>query len=174
MLQKIFAAQKKINTNLFDAAQKNNLMAMNNLKDFSELSFMFRFLEKSNEIKEKKTLFIGNSMPIRLADIYPKRHGFGEVFYNRGISGIDGLIATICGVAVENENKKVIGIIGDLCALHDLGSFLLLPALQKKMEKIVYKHHHYQQSGRNHISSNKSFEKFSTKRQSKKCIALYS
>lgn len=44
---------------------------------------------------------------------------------NRGASGIDGLIATLAGIASASENP-VLGLIGDLSALHDLNSLALL------------------------------------------------
>lgn len=70
-------------------------------------------------------IFLGNGMPIRDADhfLFPKKcRGF---FGNRGLSGIDGNIATIAGLA---EKTPILGIIGDQAALHDLNS---LPLLKK-------------------------------------------
>lgn len=70
-------------------------------------------------------VFLGNGMPIRDGDhfLFPKKcKGF---FGNRGLSGIDGNIATIAGLA---EAAPIFGIIGDQTALHDLNS---LPLLKK-------------------------------------------
>lgn len=79
-----------------------------------------------NPVMENALLFIGNSMPIRNADHFfhpPKK--LQMIFANRGVSGIDGNIATLAGIATEN-NASVIGIIGDQAALHDLNSLALL------------------------------------------------
>lgn len=68
-------------------------------------------------------LFLGNGMPIRDADhfLFPAQcQGF---FGNRGLSGIDGNIGTIAGLA---EEMPILGIIGDQTALHDLNSLALL------------------------------------------------
>ena len=70
-------------------------------------------------------LFFGNGMPIRDADrfLFPQKcRGF---YGNRGLSGIDGNIGTIAGLAQETP---ILGVIGDQAALHDLNS---LPLLKK-------------------------------------------
>ncbi len=90
-------------------------------------------IEKSDELMgfiseilpENFGVFLGNSMPIRDADhfLFPKKcAGF---FANRGLSGIDGNIATLAGLA---EARPMLGIIGDQTALYDLNS---LPLLKK-------------------------------------------
>ena len=82
----------------------------------------------SRWVREGDAVFLGNSLPIRLWDWFA--HPGGEplgVFANRGASGIDGLIATACGVAAGKQ-KPVTAIIGDISALHDLNSFLHLKA----------------------------------------------
>jgi 2-succinyl-5-enolpyruvyl-6-hydroxy-3-cyclohexene-1-carboxylate synthase len=70
-------------------------------------------------------IFLANSMPIREADwfLFPKKcQGF---FANRGLSGIDGNIATISGLSI-GLNGPVLGILGDMTTLHDLNSMALL------------------------------------------------
>ncbi len=68
-------------------------------------------------------VFLGSGMPIRDADhfLFPK--GENRFFGNRGLSGIDGNIATIAGLAIE---MPMLGFIGDQAALHDLNSLALL------------------------------------------------
>jgi 2-succinyl-5-enolpyruvyl-6-hydroxy-3-cyclohexene-1-carboxylate synthase len=75
-----------------------------------------------------RPLYLGASMPIRDADhfFFPPSHpGF---FSNRGLSGIDGNIATASGIAGVLD-RPIIAFIGDQAALHDLNS---LPLLKKK------------------------------------------
>jgi 2-succinyl-5-enolpyruvyl-6-hydroxy-3-cyclohexene-1-carboxylate synthase len=76
-------------------------------------------------------VFLGNGMPIRDGDhfLFPKK--CREFFGNRGLSGIDGNIATIAGLA---EEMPILAIIGDQAALHDLNS---LPLLKKSKHPIV-------------------------------------
>jgi 2-succinyl-5-enolpyruvyl-6-hydroxy-3-cyclohexene-1-carboxylate synthase len=70
-------------------------------------------------------VFLGNGMPIRDADHFLFPEECRAFFANRGLSGIDGNIATIAGLA---EEMPMIGIIGDQAALYDLNS---LPLLKK-------------------------------------------
>ncbi|GFP95293.1 protein phyllo chloroplastic [Phtheirospermum japonicum] len=88
------------------------------------------------------TLFYGNSMPIRDADMYGSNlvqctHNHSlmlssglqchpvHVTGNRGASGIDGLISTAIGFAV-GCNKRVLLVIGDISFLHDTNGLALL------------------------------------------------
>lgn len=71
-------------------------------------------------------LFFANSMPVRDAEsfFYPERPR-GPIFTNRGVSGIDGNIATIAGLA-EGCKRPIAALIGDQTALHDLNSLAQL------------------------------------------------
>ncbi len=69
-------------------------------------------------------LFLGNSLFVRLVDALCKLPEGYPVYTNRGASGIDGLIATMAGVA-KGSGVPTIGFIGDVSALHDLNSVAL-------------------------------------------------
>lgn len=70
-------------------------------------------------------LFLGNSLFVRLVDALCKLPEGYPVYTNRGASGIDGLIATMAGVA-KGSDVATVGVIGDISALHDLNSMALL------------------------------------------------
>ncbi|MGQ8820910.1 2-succinyl-5-enolpyruvyl-6-hydroxy-3-cyclohexene-1-carboxylic-acid synthase [Bibersteinia trehalosi] len=70
-------------------------------------------------------LFLGNSLFVRLVDALCKLPEGQAIYTNRGASGIDGLIATIAGIAKGN-GLPTIAVIGDVSALHDLNSVALL------------------------------------------------
>lgn len=70
-------------------------------------------------------LFIGNSLFVRLVDALCKLPEDYPVYTNRGVSGIDGLIATMAGVA-KGSGQPTVGVVGDISALHDLNSIALL------------------------------------------------
>lgn len=72
--------------------------------------------------QKKSALFLGNSMPIRDANCYLPLIS-GPVFANRGLSGIDGNIATACGIATQEHTTA---LLGDLSFLHDLNSLALV------------------------------------------------
>lgn len=71
-------------------------------------------------------IFISNSMPIRDADLFlfPQTQ-LAPIFANRGVSGIDGNIATAVGIA-QGTKTPTVAVLGDLAALHDLNSLMQL------------------------------------------------
>lgn len=69
-----------------------------------------------------EALFVGNSSPIRDVDRFAGTLRCERVFANRGASGIDGGIATACGIA---KSSPVTALLGDLSFLHDASSLAL-------------------------------------------------
>ncbi|ELA6781517.1 2-succinyl-5-enolpyruvyl-6-hydroxy-3-cyclohexene-1-carboxylic-acid synthase [Vibrio alginolyticus] len=76
-----------------------------------------------NERTKNVDVFLGNSLFVRLVDMYGKLDGV-EVFTNRGASGIDGLFAAASGVQRARGNPLLM-YIGDTAALYDLNSLAL-------------------------------------------------
>ncbi|WP_394202565.1 2-succinyl-5-enolpyruvyl-6-hydroxy-3-cyclohexene-1-carboxylic-acid synthase [Shewanella waksmanii] len=75
--------------------------------------------------QHSQQLFIGNSLPVRLYDMFaPITPECPKIYTNRGASGIDGLLATACGIAGDQEQATTL-IIGDISQLHDLNSLAL-------------------------------------------------
>jgi 2-succinyl-5-enolpyruvyl-6-hydroxy-3-cyclohexene-1-carboxylate synthase len=72
-------------------------------------------------------LFIGNSTMIRAFEKYAHKGDqfIPQIFSNRGVSGIEGNIATAIGISKGN-NKKTVSLIGDISFLYDLNSLGLL------------------------------------------------
>lgn len=67
-------------------------------------------------------LFLANSMPIRDADqLYFPKSPTGPIFSNRGISGIDGNIATAIGLA-QGCQRPLLAMLGDQAFLYDINS----------------------------------------------------
>lgn len=75
-------------------------------------------------------LFIGNSLFVRLVDALCKLPEGYPVYTNRGASGIDGLIATMAGIA-KGSDRPTVGVVGDISALHDLNSIALLTKINQ-------------------------------------------
>ncbi|XP_052198857.1 protein PHYLLO, chloroplastic isoform X2 [Diospyros lotus] len=107
----------------------------------------------------ESAIFVGNSMPIRDADMYGRNwtqcnnkisgisslklpHHWIQVTGNRGASGIDGLLSTAVGFAV-GCNKRVFCVIGDVSFLHDTNGLALLTQriYRKPMTIIVINNH---------------------------------
>ena len=77
-------------------------------------------------VPDGEGLFLGNSLVIRAFDKF--RSPFPRkisVISNRGVSGIEGNIATSVGFA-EASRRRMTAVIGDISFLHDLNSLLLL------------------------------------------------
>ena len=82
-------------------------------------------------------LFLANSMPIRIMDMFSGiNKNLRFVGANRGSSGIDGTIASAIGFA-SGLGKPVVALVGDLAFLHDLNSLALVKELKQPLVIIV-------------------------------------
>ncbi|RKY07293.1 MAG: 2-succinyl-5-enolpyruvyl-6-hydroxy-3-cyclohexene-1-carboxylic-acid synthase [Planctomycetota bacterium] len=82
-------------------------------------------------------LFLSNSMPIRDVDLYglsPKKNI--AVAANRGVSGIDGIISTASGFAVQRASITTV-LIGDMAFIHDLNALSILARLSAGVIVVV-------------------------------------
>ena len=86
-------------------------------------------------LANKKPLFIGNSMPIRICDMFMQQNR-SSIYSNRGASGIDGLLATAAGVGKAAQELTTL-LIGDTSFLYDLNSLALLKQLDHPFVIIV-------------------------------------
>jgi 2-succinyl-5-enolpyruvyl-6-hydroxy-3-cyclohexene-1-carboxylate synthase len=129
-----------------DAEWRNSLMkendivaslvadAVSGLKHLDEIAIV-RTIAAS--IPSGNGLFLGNSLPIRLMDSFADSEGaLVSVGINRGVSGIDGNVATAAGFAVGLESP-VTAVLGDLAVLHDLNSFDLLKKIRFPLHIVV-------------------------------------
>ncbi|NRA26455.1 MAG: 2-succinyl-5-enolpyruvyl-6-hydroxy-3-cyclohexene-1-carboxylic-acid synthase [Opitutales bacterium] len=79
---------------------------------------------------EGTRFLIASSMPVRDWEAFAPSGEFSiDVFSNRGANGIDGLISTAAGMALEDPERPVWLIIGDVATQHDLGGLATLAAL---------------------------------------------
>jgi 2-succinyl-5-enolpyruvyl-6-hydroxy-3-cyclohexene-1-carboxylate synthase len=66
-------------------------------------------------------LFVSNSMPVRNLDMYaPGGDRAVDVYFNRGLNGIDGIESTGLGVARGADGPTVV-VTGDVAFRHDVG-----------------------------------------------------
>lgn len=93
--------------------------------DYPLLSEPFIHLELGKHFPKDYSIFFANSMPIRDADqfFFPKNKP-QRMFFQRGVSGIDGNIASCFGIA-KAIHTPLIAVLGDLAVLHDLNSLAL-------------------------------------------------
>ncbi len=80
-----------------------------------------------NHLPDYLDIVIGNSMPARDVDLYTAGKEC-NLHFNRGASGIDGLIATTSGICIGTK-KPVALILGDVSFLYDSNSMLYIKQL---------------------------------------------
>lgn len=89
-----------------------------------------------NELVSREAIvFLGNSMPIRYADMFATHHA-PHLIANRGANGIDGIVSTALGIAAQG--KKVTLLIGDLSLYHDLNGLIMTKLYEIDIDIIVF------------------------------------
>jgi 2-succinyl-5-enolpyruvyl-6-hydroxy-3-cyclohexene-1-carboxylate synthase len=83
-----------------------------------------------------QVLCLGNSNPIRDADLAPVAATPMPVFGNRGLSGIDGTISTAIGVALATGAPTTL-LCGDLAFCHDAGALAIGPGEPRPALRVV-------------------------------------
>ena len=81
----------------------------------------------AHELPDNSNLFIGNSLIIRAFDSFSNQSHLKNihVLSNRGVSGIDGNIATALGIANTSKCNNYL-VLGDQSFMHDVGSLQIL------------------------------------------------
>lgn len=103
-----------------------NLLCQRLLEKVSKTHFSRQEACQYNDIiPDGWGIFIGNSMAIRHMDRWANFKKSVPIGTNRGASGIDGTVASAVGFA-EGLRCPVVALIGDITALHDLNSFMLV------------------------------------------------
>lgn len=88
--------------------------------DFSDLK-VFEFL--SSNIPDESIIHLGNSTPVRYAQIFNREFKAGQIYQsNRGVSGIDGSTSTALGYATQSTKLNFL-ICGELSFQYDVNAF---------------------------------------------------
>ncbi len=109
----------------------------------TEMIFKKRFPFEGRIIKEiysllpeESNLFLSNSMPVRDFEYFISDRKNINLYYNRGASGIDGIISTACGTGSKSDLSTAL-ITGDLAFYHDLNSLYLCNRNAKPIVLVV-------------------------------------
>lgn len=104
----------------------------------SSLSELFCMQALLRMLPKESALYLGNSLPIRHADLVCAAENKNFILgFQRGVSGIDGNIASACGFAC-GASRKTSAVIGDLTCLHDLNSLALTKQVKNGLVLIVF------------------------------------
>lgn len=113
------------------------LSISNLLKDESRISEPGTSYQLSKLIPSNHALMLANSMSIREMEMFASTGHFeGDIFVNRGASGIDGLLATAAGYSAGSDHPVTL-LMGDLAFLHDLNSLQLIKTAQQPIILVV-------------------------------------
>lgn len=87
-------------------------------------------------VPSDQLLCLGNSNPIRDADLAPIQPDPAPVFANRGLSGIDGTVSTAIGIALATATPATL-LCGDLAFVHDAGALAIGPGEPRPQLRVV-------------------------------------
>ena len=91
----------------------------------------------STELPSKQALVLASSMPIRDMDMFGAGNNKDYVVAsNRGVSGIDGNLASAIGFS-NGRRQPVTLVVGDLALLHDLNSLAMLKSANYPVTIVV-------------------------------------
>ncbi len=91
------------------------------------------------QLPAETTLFSGNSMVIRDIDSWlAPRSSSLHLIANRGASGIDGNLATVCGIRSSTPAEfPVVALLGDLTLIHNLNALHLAAEINRNLTILV-------------------------------------
>jgi 2-succinyl-5-enolpyruvyl-6-hydroxy-3-cyclohexene-1-carboxylate synthase len=108
-----------------------------NIEKTKQISEPFIARQLSEIIPDNTSLVVSSSMPIRDMDLYSiSGRGGITVAANRGVSGIDGVIATASGFAAA-KNELTTLLIGDIAFIHNINALALLKKIKAPVIIIV-------------------------------------
>ena len=128
-----FVPWQKLNSEVSKHIEENIKPYIYNDQPLTELSLAANVIE---QLDSNDLLYLSNSMPIRLTDMLTAQRvtQATKVLTNRGLSGIDGLVASACGAAkaqqlnainYDESNGLCVLFIGDTALMYDLNSLAL-------------------------------------------------
>ncbi len=105
-----------------------------NEPDFNYFSAVWKVMEA---MPENGVLHLGNSMPVRIANIIGLKTPNVNVWSNRGTSGIDGTVSTAVGHALADPKRTHTLIVGDLAFFYDRNGLWLNHEFPKNLRIVI-------------------------------------
>ncbi|WP_086445385.1 2-succinyl-5-enolpyruvyl-6-hydroxy-3-cyclohexene-1-carboxylic-acid synthase [Candidatus Enterococcus lemimoniae] len=99
---------------------------LNELSEMKTLNETSASLLVHKKMADNGQLFVSNSNAIRFLDRFSTAESnHYQLFGNRGINGIDGIVSTALGMCAINPERQNVLLIGDLAMYHDMNGLLL-------------------------------------------------
>ncbi len=120
---------KDKNTDFISAWQENSVEAMEQVNNTMQEKVWGQFLaiKEALVLAQYEILHIGNSMPVRYLNyLQAYIHPQTLVMANRGTSGIDGIVSTAIGQALESK-KNTLCVVGDVSFFYDSNALFISP-----------------------------------------------
>ena len=123
--EKFESPHNKSRQNYLEAVKKVDAIAQTYIHEDSTGEREIHLFRELIPLLEKPVnLMVSNSMPVRDLDAFaPPSSRQIPLYFNRGASGIDGIISTAFGVAAASGQPTVL-ITGDLAFYHDMNGLL--------------------------------------------------
>lgn len=102
-----------------DYAQQEAMYTLNEFLSRSGFNYFSAVKRIMETLPDDSSLHLGNSMPVRIANLIGIENSTVEVWSNRGTSGIDGVVSTAVGHALASPDKIHTLIVGDLSFFYD-------------------------------------------------------
>ncbi|MEI5994000.1 2-succinyl-5-enolpyruvyl-6-hydroxy-3-cyclohexene-1-carboxylic-acid synthase [Candidatus Enterococcus mansonii] len=100
--------------------QLSELAEMNELNETTASILVHKMMVEDGQ------LFVSNSNAIRFLDRFSTVETSSyQLFGNRGINGIDGIVSTALGMCATHPDRQNVLLIGDLAMYHDMNGLLL-------------------------------------------------
>jgi 2-succinyl-5-enolpyruvyl-6-hydroxy-3-cyclohexene-1-carboxylate synthase len=87
-------------------------------------------------MSQHSNLVLSSSMPVRDVEWFAAPRDGLRVLSNRGVNGIDGVVSTAVGVAIESNQMTAL-LIGDIALLHDTNGLLNLRDRNADLKVVV-------------------------------------
>ncbi|MGX7263741.1 2-succinyl-5-enolpyruvyl-6-hydroxy-3-cyclohexene-1-carboxylic-acid synthase [Enterococcus crotali] len=106
--------------------QKTTEKQLTDLREMKTLNETSASILVHKKMAKNGQLFVSNSNAIRFLDRFstPENNHY-QLFGNRGINGIDGIVSTALGMCATNPDRQNVLLIGDLAMYHDMNGLLL-------------------------------------------------